>query len=246
MSSIDSRKRIEHELIHGKKLAEEGAESLWNWSSPAGQKRADRRTRLIAEAARISSKDKVLEIGCGTGLFTKKVHDLTGAKIVATDISDELLKLARLEFPAGDFRNEDAMSMSFPDASFDVVFGSSILHHLDMERTIREIYRVLKPGGRIAFAEPNMLNPQIAIQKNIPAIKRALGDSPDETAIIRWKFARMLASVGFTNVSIRPHDFLHPHTPQKLIPIVAAISRFAERMPLVREIAGSVLIYAEK
>ena len=95
--------------------------------------------------------------------------------------------------------------------------GSSVLHHLEIKEALRDIYRVLKPGGTIYFTEPNMLNPQIAIQKNIPWIKRKLGDSPDETAFFRWPLRRLLERTGYRDVRIDPFDFLHPKTPVALI-----------------------------
>ncbi|HQV00102.1 MAG TPA: class I SAM-dependent methyltransferase, partial [Bacteroidia bacterium] len=128
----------------------------------------------------------------------------------------------------------------------DVVFGSSVLHHLEFEASLNEIYRVLKPGGRMVFAEPNMLNPQIFIQKNVPFIKTWLGDSPDETAIVRWQFANLLKTHGFKNVEIFPYDFLHPIVPKPLINVVNGIGKFIEKVPVLKEIAGSVIIYAEK
>lgn len=238
--------RIDHEISHGKKLRREGAEVIWNWSTPAGKIRADKRADLLSITGKISATDSVLELGCGTGLFTRLVYQKTKAKITATDLSEDLLEEAREKFPAGNFIRDDAMNMQFGNESFDVVFGSSILHHLSLKKSAEEIYRVLKPGGRMVFAEPNMLNPQIFIQKNIPFIKKWMGDSPDETAIVRWKYKKLLEQTGFTNVSIFPYDFLHPVTPKFLIPAVDGIGRMIEKVPLLREIAGSVIIYAEK
>ncbi len=238
--------RIEHEILHGKKLKSEGAEAIWNWATPAGRVRASKRADHLVSIARIASDDTVLEIGCGTGLFTRLVYQRTKAKITATDLSEDLLEEAREKFPEGNFMRDDAMNMQFASESFDVVFGSSILHHLNLKKSAEEIYRVLKPGGRMVFAEPNMLNPQIFIQKNIPIIKKWLGDSPDETAIVRWNYKKLLAQTGFKNVRIFPYDFLHPVTPKLLIPVVDGIGRIVEKIPLLREIAGSVIIYAEK
>jgi hypothetical protein len=104
----------------------------------------------------------------------------------------------------------------------------------------------LKPGGRIAFTEPNMLNPQIALQKNIPWLKRKLGDSPDETAFFSWKIKKFLTSAGFINVQATPFDFLHPAIPPKLINPVLGISKIAEKTPLLKAIAGSLFIQAVK
>ena len=189
---------------------------------------------------------KVLEIGCGTGLFTRKFYNATHADIIAIDISQELLDEAKQLLPEVNFKLDDAMNLSFADNYFDVVFGSSILHHLDFKPAMKEVFRVLKPGGRTIFAEPNMLNPQIFIQKNVPIIKKWLGDSPDETAIVRWNFAKLLVEYGYKNVKIFPYDFLHPVTPKPLIPFVQGLGMTIEKIPGLREIAGSVIIYAEK
>ena len=98
----------------------------------------------------------------------------------------------------------------------------------------------------MVFAEPNMINPQILIQKNIPFIKKWLGDSPDESAIVRWKFAALLKDKGFVNVKIFPYDFLHPVVPGFLVSTVNAIGMVIEKIPVLKEIAGSVIIVAER
>lgn len=240
------KKRIENEIEHGKKLLSKGAESVWNWDSPAGKRRADRRAQYFIDLANIKSGDKVLEIGCGTGLFTRKFYAATKANITAIDISEDLLSEARKLLPEVTFKTDDAMHMSFQNAEFDVVFGSSILHHLEFDSSLKEIYRVLKPGGRMIFAEPNMINPQIFIQKNIPIIKKWLGDSPDESAIVRWKFSKLMTMIGFKYVKIFPYDFLHPLVPKPFIGAIKIIGKAIEQIPIIREIAGSVIIFGEK
>ncbi len=238
--------RIANELEHAKKLTEGGAEAIWNWDSPTGKVRADRRAKLLAGFSKANSNSTVLEIGCGTGLFSGKFKNLTGAKIVATDIAEILLTQARIKYPDIEFKIDDAMHLGFDSNKFDVVYGSSVLHHLDFNKSLSEIYRVLKPGGKMVFAEPNMINPQIFIQKNVPFIKKWLGDSPDETAINRWKFETLLKQKGFKNVTVFPYDFLHPAVPSFLIPVVNGIGKMFEKIPLLKEIAGSVIIIAEK
>lgn len=237
--------RLDNEREHGKKISTH-AEEVWNWSSPAGKVRANRRAELMVLTAKINNTDEALEIGCGTGLFTGKVQHLSGAKITAIDISQDLLIQAEEKYKGVAFKIDDAMNLSFPDNSFSVVFGSSVLHHLDMEKAMKELYRVLKPGGRIVFAEPNMLNPQIFIQKNVPIIKRMLGDSPDETAIVRWSFNNLLRNNGYINTKVFPYDFLHPVVPKPLVGIVNNIGKVVEKVPVLKEIAGSVIIYGEK
>jgi hypothetical protein len=91
-----------------------------------------------------------------------------------------------------------------------------------------------------------MLNPQIAIQKNVPWVKRKLGDSPDETAFFRWPLRRQLEQTGYRDIRIDPFDFLHPKTPVPLINRLNALGRFLENVPVISEFAGSLYIRALK
>ena len=95
---------------------------------------------------------KVLEIGCGLGTdgaqFARAGADYTGV-----DLTDAAIELARKRFALfglkGEFQVADAENLEFPGASFDVVYSHGVLHHTpDINAAIREIHRVLKPGGR--------------------------------------------------------------------------------------------------
>jgi len=235
--------RIAKEIQHGRFLAKHGAGEIWNWEGPAGNLRWARRVKMLSNHLGVGMR--VLELGCGTGYFTRELAR-TGADIVAVDISPELLEIARADYSAPNIHYEiqNACALEYPDAVFDSVVGSSVLHHLEIKEAVHEIYRVLKSGGTIYFTEPNMLNPQIAIQKNVPWVKRKLGDSPDETAFFRWPLRRLLKETGFRDVQIDPFDFLHPRTPSPLVNGLNAIGRFLEFVPVVSEFAGSLYIRA--
>jgi SAM-dependent methyltransferase len=239
------QERIAKEIEHGRFLAQHGAGRIWNWEGPAGELRWARRVKMLSNHLR--SGICVLELGCGTGYFTRELAR-SGADIVAIDVSPELLEIAQADCPAENVRYEaqSASALTYPDDVFDSVVGSSVLHHLEINEALREIYRVLKPGGTIYFTEPNMLNPQIAVQKNVPWVKRKLGDSPDETAFFRWPLRRLLKQTGFRDVRIDPFDFLHPKTPGFLVNRLNGLGRFLENMPVISEFAGSLYVRAIK
>jgi SAM-dependent methyltransferase len=241
--SVALEKRTENEVSHGRYLLEHGAGDVWNWESPAGRLRWARRVEMLAGS--VTPGMRVLEIGCGTGYFTRELAR-TAARIVAIDVSPDLLAAARAAISAENvsFELVSAHALSFADASFDCVLGSSVLHHLDCRLALPELLRVLRPGGFLLFTEPNMANPQIALQKNIPFLKRLAGDSPDETAFFRWRIVRQLTETGFADATATPFDFLHPSIPGALLPLAKPIAALAERLPLVREIAGSLRIRA--
>ena len=239
------QEHIAKEVQHGRFLAQRGAGEIWNWESPAGKLRWARRVKMLS--SHLKPGMTVLELGCGTGSFTRELAR-SGAEIVAIDVSPELLEIAKLNcsVPNVRFQIQNAYSLSYSEAVFDSVVGSSVLHHLEIEEALRGVYRVLKPEGTICFTEPNMLNPQIAIQKNIPWIKQKLGDSPDETAFFRWPLRRLLERAGYRDIRVDPFDFLHPKTPVALIDRMDAFGRFLENVPVISEVAGSLYIRAMK
>ena len=244
--------RAANEIAHGRLLAASESEAAWGWSTPAGQARVRRRAALIIAAAGLGPGRTALEIGCGTGLFTERFA-ATGARIVAVDISPDLLAKAierRLPAEIVRFEQRRAESLDLTEPAFqawapkgfDAVIGSSVLHHLDIPAAIDTCRKLLAPGGRMVFAEPNLLNPQVWLERTFrswfPYVSR------DETAIVRWSLATQLERAGFSNVAMTPFDWLHPATPPGLIRVVEGAGRVFEQLPVVREFAGSVLISA--
>ena len=246
-TNIKQSGRADREITHGRKLAAKDPELVWGWGTPAGRLRAIRRAKIIASGARLGLGVRALEIGCGTGLFTEMFAQ-TGAQLVALDISADLLEIARTRGVPAD--KVEFLEKRFEDSdfvgAFDAVIGSSVLHHLDVEKAFPRIFELLKPGGFMSFAEPNMLNPQILVEKNMPWLKKHMGDSPDETAFVRWQIQSHLLNVGFEKVEVTPFDWLHPITPEPLINLVSEMGHWLERVPLIKEFAGSLFIRARR
>ena len=239
--------RADREIAHGKKLAHGDPELVWGWGTAAGKLRAVRRAEIIAAGGCLAPGISALEIGCGTGLLTEMFAQ-TGASLVAVDISADLLEKARSRsLPANRVQFlETRFEHCEAEGPFDAVIGSSVLHHLDLNVSLARIFALLKPGGAMSFAEPNMLNPQILLQKNVTWLKRRLGDTPDETAFVRFRLRKLLLQAGFYKVDIKPLDWLHPATPPLLMKTVGTIGSILEKIPLIREFAGSLFIRARR
>lgn len=101
----------------------------------------------------------ILDYGCGLGDNTVLLAS-RGAKVIGVDISPELIELAEKRMRQHDlsetseFRIGSAHELPFENESVDVVFGMAILHHLDLETSSKEVFRILKKGGRAIFMEP--------------------------------------------------------------------------------------------
>jgi SAM-dependent methyltransferase len=235
--------RLLNEIAHGKYLVNHGAGEIWNWETPAGKLRWRRRVEMLS--SEMQGGMEILELGCGTGYFSKEFVK-TGANITAIDISPDLLSIAKKEITARNvtFAVENAYGTNFVNEQFDLIVGSSVLHHLNIDKALPELYRLLKPGGKIVFTEPNMLNPQIFIERNFRNYFPNV--SPNETAFIRFILSRKLKNIGFHKIEITPFDWLHPSTPPALIRLVGSSGRIIEKIPFLREFSGSLFIKATK
>lgn len=117
-----------------------------------GGDRAYKKLReAIAAHIKNISYNKVLDVGCGTGLFT----DCFKGDYTGIDINEEYIKKARTE-KRGSFNMGDATALQFEDETFDLVFTLGVLHHLDAGsrgKMLKEMLRVCKTGGHILIVD---------------------------------------------------------------------------------------------
>ncbi|MEM9939386.1 MAG: methyltransferase domain-containing protein [Pseudomonadota bacterium] len=114
--------------------------------------------------------DRVLDLGCGEGRHVHGLHMLGGLDIVGIDLDEPSLEKAREGLDYLDqlddgpkskggstkFATGDATALDFPDDHFDAVICSEVLEHLpDYDAALREMRRVLKPGGRLCITVPH-------------------------------------------------------------------------------------------
>ena len=195
----------------------------------------------------------VLEYGCADGHITLiNDHLADGARsLTGIDISDEAIGVARKTAAQCGASNcafvvMDAENMAFPDASFDLVFGRGILHHLDLDKCYGEIARVLRPGGHAVFLEPLGHNPALnLIRKLTPQLR-----TPDEHPLLMRDLKA--AQKWFPELECEFHGLTTPlATPFQKFPVGRPLMKMFEaadsvllRIPLIRQNAWTVLLCA--
>lgn len=111
----------------------------------------------IARRAAAGNPKHVLETAAGTGIVTRALRDAlpAGTRLTATDLNPPMLEIARGKFRAGEkveFQPADALALPFQDASFDaVVCQFGVMFYPDKDKSYREVFRVLAPGGHYLF-----------------------------------------------------------------------------------------------
>jgi ubiquinone/menaquinone biosynthesis C-methylase UbiE len=158
MSMVHTSGRTDHHsrdrLIHWARVYDLGAGLLW--------RRGNRWRATVAEDLQLQSGHQVLDVGCGTGRLAVVFSERVGAtgSVNGIDPATEMIKRstsrARKRGAAATFQVAFAQHLPFADGTFDAVACTLALHHMaedDQQTAVQEMYRVLKPSGRLLIAE---------------------------------------------------------------------------------------------
>lgn len=162
---------------------------------------------LIERSRPIGPSDRILDLGCGTGIVSRLLRERLGgaARLTALDANPQMAATARSLAPELDVREGNAMALPFDDGSFDLVLSQEMLQFVpDRPKALAEIRRVLAPGGRVFLStwRPRAENELIAALG--PIAERHLGPSNDK----RYSLGdgdvlrALLVEAGFTNVIV--------------------------------------------
>jgi len=107
----------------------------------------------------IKENDKILDIGCGNGRLINLTRDIE-VDYTGIDYSAPLVEIARENYPDEKFLVGDILDLDFPENYFDVVLLIAVLHHIPSaalrDKAVRNMYRVLKPGGLVLMTNWNL------------------------------------------------------------------------------------------
>ncbi|MDR2256928.1 MAG: demethylmenaquinone methyltransferase [Arthrobacter sp.] len=175
--------------------------------------------RVVVAAVDAVPGQRVLDLAAGTGTSSEPYAD-AGVDVVACDFSEGMLEVGRRRRPDINFVQGDAMNLPFEDNSFDAATISFGLRNVqDPDKALREMYRVVKPGGRIVVAE--FSDPTFApfryvykeyLMKALPWVATKVSSNPDAyvylaESIQAWPnqdaLAHRLSDAGWQSVQYR-------------------------------------------
>ncbi|HEV2088600.1 MAG TPA: class I SAM-dependent methyltransferase [Cryptosporangiaceae bacterium] len=171
--------------------------------------RRGRLNRALAKASRARAGDRVLDIGCGPGRFAQVLADTVGAggAVVGVAPSPPMVeyatrhagRLANCRFEPG-----VAQLLHLPDAAFDVVIATFVMHHVPAEHrtaAMSHMFRVLRPGGRLLIADmypTGRLAP--ALVRGLTRIATRRQDDPFDDLDVR-RYTQTLRDIGFEELA---------------------------------------------
>jgi len=211
-------------------------------------------------------KGEWLDCGCADGGYTVAMVDLGAQRAIGVDAIEERIVLARereRDNPAVSFLHASADALPFADASFDGVLLNEVLEHVaDEIQTVREIYRVLRPGGHLILISPNRWFPfeghgmhigQYRIRFPVPLLPWLPSGIGKLFMLARnywpYELRNMVCSEGLvirTAGFVWPVFEVHPWLPRPIIYCYRNLIPVLERVPFIRRFGVSVFIDAQK
>lgn len=168
----------------------------------------------VADAAQIQPGQRVLDVACGTGILAREIAPRVGSggRVVGVDPSPGMVAVAKQLAPAIEWREGVAESLPFPDQSFDAVVSQfGLMFFTDRRQALREMLRVLTPGGRLAVAVWDSLDNVPAYASEVALLERMAGGQAADALRApfvlgdRKDLATLFSEAGVASVQVTTH-----------------------------------------
>ena len=219
-------------------------EARWQRGPEALRLKLHWRAQATKRCLHVLPNETILELGGGSGLLTEQLgHVFRGENpITSLVFSEEFLdkSLAR-NIPCAILLYARNLSTDLGLAQFDYVIGSGMLWHRRLPECLALIYRVLKPGGRILFFEPNFLFPVRVFHQ--------MTSSRGRMNTLSVRVDRVIQAVShqeFTHIDIAPHDMVSCRLGPRIMRRLQAKAVLLEHMPGARLFCASMCVSARK
>jgi SAM-dependent methyltransferase len=169
----------------------------------------------VTDAAGIRTGDRVLDVGCGTGVLAREAHGRVGqeGQVVGLDLNEGMLAVAARSEPKIEWRLGDAASLPFEDASFDVVVSQfALMYFPDRVASLREMWRTLASEGCLAIAAWAPLDHARGYQILVDIAARQCGGEAADVLAAPFvlgdqaELAQLLVSSGISGAKVTLHE----------------------------------------
>lgn len=215
-------------------------------NDPIVKERLQWRAQTFRHLIHLLPGQTILELGCGRGLFTQKVHQVTRGENPITAVTFA----KRIPTQAHQLEDVEVLSWlndaaELQGRTFDFIVATGLLDNSNCEWLLQQAYQLLKPGGQVIFYERNPWNPFL---KASGLWGRVRGAKRRRKLYSRAELHERIAKAGFANSFCAYNDFVYESltTKESGKRVLQNLSILLENAPVVQNMACSILVYAQK
>jgi 2-polyprenyl-3-methyl-5-hydroxy-6-metoxy-1,4-benzoquinol methylase len=247
LSGVHSRSAA-HVDLAAVATRERATDQYWSQADPINELRIWWRAQTVRHMFHLLPGESLLELGCGSGKLTRALAKVTRNECSITAVtfcfSAEHNGLKSLGGAVEVIGPSDLGELS--GRTFDYIVATNLLDKSNMAWMLREVQRLLRPGGRMLFFEANPWNPVFQLRRGLakcfPFLRRG-----DERALPnQLQLYELISELGFVRIATSCYDFLYPPIPQSLLRVARNLTLVLENTPVVRNMAGTILLHAQR
>lgn len=185
----------------------------------------------------------VLELGSGAGRLTRALHHISRGENPITAVTFDPGRKATSPGPAAEHVVAGDLPGPLAGRSFDRVVAMDLLDRRNSTWLLGHVHDLLAPSGEAVFFESNPWNPVLRLRRRLAAF----GSGPDPRALLsRPEMYELLSEMGFVRIFAVPTDFVYRPLTRRLAWLFRNLSIVLENAPVVRMLAGSIVLHAQK
>jgi dolichol-phosphate mannosyltransferase len=219
-------------------------DDYWRKHDPIATDRLLWRAQTFRHMVHLLPGETILELGCGEGLFTRALHQVSRGENPITAVTFQQIVRIPLHFEPGvEFLTISKLPRALAGRHFDYVVAMDLLDQRYDGQLLSVVYELLAPGGEMVFYESNPGNPVYRVRQTF---SRFAGDPDPRHLLSRNDLCDFLLKIGFIQVDAVYNDFVFAPLTRRLIWLLRNLSILLENAPGLQKMAGSILLHAQK
>jgi dolichol-phosphate mannosyltransferase len=219
-------------------------DTYWRNRDPIADDRLLWRAQTFRHTVHLLPGQTILELGCGELRFTRALLRVSRAENPITAVTFQKSAQCSPEIASAiEFIQASDLPGRLSGRRFDCIVAMDLLDRTNSSELLRIVHELLTPGGEMVFYESNPWNP---VHKLHRAISSLVGKHDPRNLVNRPTLYELLSKIGFTRVYAAYNDFVFAPLTPPLIWLFRNLSILLENAPVVRTMAGSILVHAQK